>query len=110
MMHRGAELRLASLACATERGHKQPLFGGTRTLQSRKPEWRTQKAEWKHNNGPQQGQCAVNSDAYNAEWQEEQPDERVGDESENSDRPAQYKQNAPQKKCDHETLTNVDTN
>ncbi len=52
----------------------------------------------------------MNSDAYNAEWQEEQPDERVGDESENSDRPAQYKQNAPQKKCDHETLTNVDTN
>jgi hypothetical protein len=74
-----------------------------------KPEWRTQKVEWKHNNGPQQSQCAVNGDAYNAKWQEEQPDKRVGDESQNSDRPTQHEQNAPEKKCDHETLTNIDT-
>src|SRR5216683_5788045 len=51
--------------------------------------------------GPDQGQHSVDCDAYDAERQEQQPDDWVEHQREQGQRPEQHKQNAPEKEGGH---------
>jgi hypothetical protein len=53
---------------------------------------------------PDQGEHSMNGDSEEAEWKQQKPDERVEDESEQCQRPAQNKKHAPEQKREHGKL------
>src|SRR5882762_2343117 len=55
--------------------------------------------------GAQQSKNAVNCDTHNAERKKQQPNERIDHQRQQRERPAQNKQDNPQEKSSHESLT-----
>ena len=69
-----------------------PLLHGART---------SQKPNRKHHDAAHQPQHAVNRNADDAERNENDPDDRVQDQGEDGERPAQDQQDAPEEKLSH---------
>src|ERR1035438_1422906 len=60
-----------------------------------------QQSHWKEENCAEKLQHATDSDPHDAKWKQNQPDEWVGNECQQRQRPAQDKQNDPQQKGGH---------
>jgi hypothetical protein len=56
----------------------------------------SQNACRKHNDGPHKIQRSANRDSHDAEGKQEKPDQRIENQCQESYRPAQHQQNAPQ--------------
>ena len=63
-----------------------------------------QDANRQEKNCSQEGQDTFHSDPEDAEWQENEPNERIRDKREQRERPAEEKQDAPQDESGHEDL------
>src|SRR5258706_7466106 len=66
------------------------------------PKWRGQQAERKCDREINDLEHPVDRDAEDTERQLQEPDERIGDERQKGQGPAEYEENAPQKECEHE--------
>src|SRR6266850_3456523 len=64
-----------------------------------------QKPHRQQKQSAQQSKNAVNCDTHNAEWKKQQPNERIDHQRQQRERPAQNKQDNPEKKSSHESLT-----
>jgi hypothetical protein len=47
----------------------------------------------------------MDRNSHDAKWQENEPDEWVENQGQQSYRPTQHEQNAPEKKSDHESIS-----
>ena len=68
---------------------------GIRPLQTAKHSRR------KHHDAAYHAEHAVNGDADDAEWNQEDPDEGIYDQRQERERPAKQQQDAPEKKLPH---------
>src|SRR5712692_10065693 len=68
------------------------------------PEWRSQQAERERDREIDDFQNAMHRHAYDAEREQEQPHERVGDQCQERERPAEDEQDAPEKQSEHRNL------
>src|ERR1700722_5877457 len=62
---------------------------------------RGQQPEWQRNRQKYNLQYPMNRDADDAEREQDQPHERIGDQRQQSQRPADDKQNAPEEESEH---------
>src|ERR1700751_888231 len=69
--------------------------------EGRDPEWGGQQAEGERDTEIDNFQHAVNRDAYDAEREQQQPYERVCDQSQERQGPAQDEEDAPEQECEH---------
>jgi len=55
----------------------------------------------KHDDAANDSEHAIDRDAHDAEWNQEDPDDRVHDNRQEREWPAQYEDDAPDEKCSH---------
>src|SRR6266478_6861321 len=65
------------------------------------PKGRGQQTKRQRNGEVDDLQHPVQGDPEDAKWQQQQPDEWIGNQRQQSQRPAQHKQNAPQEESEH---------
>ena len=65
------------------------------------PKRRGQQAEGQGDGHVNDFQNAMHRNSDNAKRQQHKPKERVGNEGQNSERPAEYEKNAPEQECKH---------
>lgn len=66
--------------------------------------WPPQDARGKEYDGADKFQCPAHSNADQAKWKQEQPNNRVKHQRQNRERPAQHEQNAPKQEFDHDCI------
>jgi hypothetical protein len=62
----------------------------------------------KHENRPQNAKRAADGDTDDAEWQQEQPDDRIKEQRQHGQRPADHQQDAPEKEFEHHSLYGIE--
>jgi hypothetical protein len=62
---------------------------------------RCQQAEGQRDGKKDYLQNAVDSDSDNAEGEEQQPHEWIGDQRQQGEGPAEYEEDAPEQECEH---------
>jgi hypothetical protein len=77
------------------------LKGRSCTLHSSDPERGGQEAEGESDGKVDYLQDPVDRDADNAKWEQEKPNERVSNQSDDRERPAEYEQKAPEYEREH---------
>ena len=59
----------------------------------------------KHQHSSQEAQHAADGDTDEAKWEQENPDERIQEQRQQSQRPADHQQNAPEQEFRHVVYT-----
>jgi len=64
-------------------------------------EWDGEQAEWERDGQEDDFQNAVHRDSDDAEREQQEPDKRIRDESQQGEGPAEDEEQAPEEKCEH---------